>query len=548
MPKQVRLKELKHRPTSVAQLMTVCNSDTLLTRSSSPLKLRRESNKIIRSNSEDEDSTLSFNCSSLYGLSSNRSLSIKSQTDSDEENSLFSRSVEQGRLKSLLLEVKKRAVKDLPPPEFVSKFEELPDVRRRRSRKKRERERERLEVMGCNQSIDTILAKADRLIRRQQQVVREREKVCIERAKHISNLIESKGQRFSTSLQKQTSQFFLLKAISLSLFLRGVKPLFEFLVKRHSRRSDQSLASQSVVQRIRNWHHRAHSRKYILLYVTIAPHKIRFVLFIRIFRKRRAARMIGHNLSEAKDNEIMRGRVKHVLRCVRLLQRVGRDFIMCMRARVRSLSVLMEKVERKFVRDMLRRRKEMKWIGGKSSLSEIHLDNRTLNEMNKQDRIWDAMDAKMEQILTVHRKQGLLQKQSEEVEIDKHLLPPHVTLEIIYNLIAQKRQEHLLKRREAYKKIVVKKQFDAEDALAMLRGEEGVLHMAMQLLKPKKFADFVPFFMFKFLRHTDLVDALRQAHELYETFVVRKSERDRDREKESNSLRKTLSKHNHKKN
>jgi len=301
-----------------------------------------------------------------------------------------------------------------------------------------------------------------------------------------------------------------------------LKPVFDFQQKRRQQLLNKVRSAVHLSTVMHRWYTTAHQNKYNDFFSKMRSIKLRIVIYMRIFRKRFAARLIIHCMTEAKENEAMRGRVRRVLRSVRLMQRVGKDFIACTRARAKLVSVVLEKLERRYVRDILRLRKESLWKTSTSFLSEIRLDNKTLNEMHKQDKSWNATDAKMESILQVHREHGLLQKLTEEVEVEKHLMPAYVRTDIARNVVKLKRHEHLQIQRAAFKKIVVKKQFDEADALAMLRGDERVLTIAMGLLNPRRVLEVTPFLMFKLLRRSEMTEMIQGEHEDLQTFVVRK--------------------------
>jgi len=272
------------------------------------------------------------------------------------------------------------------------------------------------------------------------------------------------------------------------------------------------------------WHATSKSKKFLSFLSKIVNFQWRFILHIRIRRKRKAAETIRAFLTEASDNEKKRSRVRRFIKSVHLIQKIGRDFVACKYNRISVLALVLDRIDRRYVREMLRRRKDNKWLTNRQSLSEIRLDNKIMVEMNKQDRNWEATNTKMETILEVHRKSGTLTSLSEEGDVERHLLPAHRKLAVIKNLIERKRQEHILVQREASNKVMAKLQFDTLDASAMLKGNDGgILVTALKMLRPKKVIQIEPFTLFKHISASSLMDIIVSEHNRLQTFVVKTS-------------------------
>ena len=247
-----------------------------------------------------------------------RSLSPpKISDDMSYSTSNSTKSIERGKLRDMLEVIKRNAQKSLPPPEFVQKIDEIPlnvsiwpSANQRMGSEHRPR---KLQVMGCQQSIDIILALADDRARKQKHAMEIKQKICDDKVKYISQLIEAKrsrGQRLAQRIEDEQCQRQLLRMLCLVRFVQSVRPVYLFLCKRNRIEQQQSLLlrgagglSESVLRRVRQWQSRARTRKYVHFLSRMAKHKWMFMLHIRILRKTRAANILRTCLTEKSDNE-----------------------------------------------------------------------------------------------------------------------------------------------------------------------------------------------------------------------------------------------------
>jgi len=221
------------------------------------------------------------------------------------------KSIERGRLRYMLLEIKKHATRNLPPPEFVPNIEEVSyniSAWKKASKSEKDRKgRPTKFVIGCQQPVDVILAMADERARKQQQVLELKQKACDEKNRYLNLLLASKqtrGQKFSSQIDIQSQQQFWLKTFHIIKFLKRLKPIFKFMSKTGNSRSILSgNLGEIIVRRMKLWHATSKSKKFLSFLSKIVNFQWRFILHIRIRRKRKAAETIRAFLTEASDNE-----------------------------------------------------------------------------------------------------------------------------------------------------------------------------------------------------------------------------------------------------
>lgn len=410
------------------------------------------------------------------------------------------------------------------------------------------------------QSIDVILAKADRRARKQQKAVDSKQHICDEKNRYVSSISENKrtrGQAVVADLRTKQIQMFWLSVLASIQFTQGTNQVFEFKRRRlfkasgnirsgntsnngnstiHRERlsavSRETFRKQkqwrlratqypaSVIRAVLKWRSLVRRRKLFLFRSKLTKHMARILVAVRYFKAQLAARIVIDALREMKEEK--RAKLKRFSRHTHTVTRAAKDFLACKAAKIKLLQIILEREERHYVRDVLRKRSESKWSQqSRNSLSEIRIDNRTMNEMNKQDKSWRAVDAKMEEVLAVHRKVGTLETKTEDSEVDKHVLPRRQMHRVAKILLERKRHEHLLMQKDVFKRKVIKKQFDSGDAWAMLRGNtDEVLSTALQLLQPKRYSESLPFLLFCNLSKNDVRDILTREHDTNGTFHI----------------------------
>ena len=187
--------------------------------------------------------------------------------------------------------IKQNANNNLPPPEFVPKFERL---------------HKPTEGLGCNQSLDKILAMADKRARKQKMALEIKKRVCEEKSNYLRHLIDSKqtrGQRFTNHIDLNHLQRKYLTLIKSILFIKGVLPVYKFMLK-HQPQKKSGLVSVNIGRKVRMWYLRCRSRKYINFFNKIQKQLWMFSMGVRIRRKKKAADVLREFLKAASNNEI----------------------------------------------------------------------------------------------------------------------------------------------------------------------------------------------------------------------------------------------------
>ena len=247
------------------------------------------------------------------------------------------------------------------------------------------------------------------------------------------------------------------------------------------------------------------------------------------------------------------------------IQRLGRDFIACNRERVRSLGLIFDKMEMRYVKFMLAKRRqkeamiEMMGKGGKQAASdegkqkkgnkgfgsrnkgintredddddgvddnEIILDNKTKIEMEKQAKRWGLIDKSIEGYLDRHRKEGLITKETKLEAATKLLLPAPIRHAQLLRFVTLKRKEFCLMRED--QRVHQERQrglnmFTATNAADLLHGRNDEINKAIRdkfdkhLLRLK----YAPFVFYTQVSKESILEAVKAAHDLQATFVVK---------------------------
>eukprot|EP01041_Mallomonas_annulata_P008019 gene8019-16434_t len=251
--------------------------------------------------------------SNPFGPRSFYAQSVDSASDTSSINS--TKMIERGKLHGMILAISKHVQNDLPPPEFVPRFDEMANIWSTSKKQKKdplppvhENIRSMINVIGCNQTIDIILAKADERARKQKQALKLKENACQEKIDHITQVIELKqtrAQKYTKELNKQQIQFTWLKLIKFINFIRRTQAIFEFLCRRITKLRQVGIQKETLRGKVRIWSLRARHKKYTTFFSKIGRAKARFVMYIRVWKRRKAAKTLQHFLTESKDNEVM---------------------------------------------------------------------------------------------------------------------------------------------------------------------------------------------------------------------------------------------------
>ena len=208
-------------------------------------------------------------------------------------------------------EIKYRAEKHLNPPSFVTPFEELPPTVLSWDHKLSKRSwKQQINIIGCLQPVELVLAQADQRLRHQQETMDTRQKICEEKVKQIDDAIQLKftrAERYKAALEAKQRQITWLKIIKLSIYLNKLNEETKHHIqsgKFFSRTVHAAyVIRKACTQFMRR--HLYHKFKYKFM-VLFRKREFLFRLGMRIKRKKNAVLRIKTFLTEYKNHHRVR--------------------------------------------------------------------------------------------------------------------------------------------------------------------------------------------------------------------------------------------------
>lgn len=213
--------------------------------------------------------------------------------------------------------------------------------------------RPKINILGCHQAEQLIIAKADERIRRQRRALERKEKHCKELRNHVNDLIKAKlkrGERFALLMQQQKQQAFWLKLIPMLLYPKLVSPLFSKLQQEKVVVETQTEAASTITHSITSWYEHRVLMRYIRFITHIADVKWLLSIKMRIFQKRRATKIFRTFLYEVRDRQEISKMVHRFLESVRRVQRMVKGYLRCKKARIETMLIKWDRLERQYIK------------------------------------------------------------------------------------------------------------------------------------------------------------------------------------------------------
>lgn len=92
---------------------------------------------------------------------------------------------------------------------------------------------------------------------------------------------------------------------------------------------------------------------------------------------------------------------------------------------------------------------------------------------------WDDANFKMDKILAIHRRRGMLTDETEETEALRYIIPHHVKFRIVADLVKAMRREFMLSLDDIKKKASTNTTFSTDDATRFLQRKAKVFGQGM---------------------------------------------------------------------
>jgi hypothetical protein len=464
---------------------------------------------------------------SLDGDQSVGGYSVGSYDSGLSFSSFNSKSVGNNNLRDRIKEIEKKIRKH-------TNRDELPSIHvspsscswdHRVAKKYRKRSRPPVNIIGCHQPSDLIIARADERVRKQVTAKEMREKHMSELSAYIDHLIQMKltrGERYAEQLEHQRKQTMLLKIVYVCNYIKQVSPMIEAFKRNKDRSANINGAARYLQRGMSMWYEERVNTRYTNFEKVISKYKWRLQLVISIAQKRRASRILRSYLTHRKDKRGQMSSIIHqFLKGVRRLQRMARGFLECKLYRIRSLEKIWLDLEKQYIMSTMATKRAEVNQSSSTKMQSLVIDIKTRIEMDKQNDRWDFTSKKFDRILDLHRARGDLDVKLEADGIESLLAPHAEKKRNLEEMLHEKRKEHILKLQDMQRQLTTSCQFSEDDALSFLKGdiEPGFrvnlsenVHTAMQVL--------CPFNVYKTLHDDDFLVRIKRIHQQRKTFEI----------------------------
>lgn len=393
------------------------------------------------------------------------------------------------------------------------------------AKKYKSRDRPPVNIIGCHQPSELIIARADERVRKQMTAKDMREKHTSELSEYIDHLIQMKltrGERYAQQLEKQKRQIMLLKIMYACIYMERVSPVISTFKKTIDLRASENGAARFLQRGLSNWYEDKVNQRYSNFEKVISKFKWRLQLVISIGQKRRAAKIIRSYLTHRKDKRgQMSGIIHQFIKGVRRIQRMARGFIECKLHRIRSLEKIWLDLEKQHIMvTMAAKRAEVNQSSTAKKQSLV-IDTKTRIEMDKQNDRWDFTSKKFDRILDLHRAKGDLDVPLETDGIESLLIPPQEKRKHLEEMLHEKRKEHILKLQDMQRQLKTSCMYSEEDASSFLKDEMepgNRVNMSENALHTMKV--LFPFNVYKTLVDENFLFRIRKIHAQRKTFEI----------------------------
>lgn len=269
-------------------------------------------------------------------------------------------------IRDMIVEIESRARGGLASPRFAHELHSLPPEYTNWNKKKSPRRsrspspgrgsldalntsRPVVNIIGCQQSTELILSRADDRIRRQLMANELRDMACQQQRDRVLKLIadqETKAERIKLTMRLHQLQSGWLKILSIAAFAKIYKPMVTQELERIKDAKKEINAGIKVAHSIASWHQRKHAQRYLLMFrCVLASRSSMFLVRFRILYKRQCCKRIRSFFNEIKDRTKVSNMVHSFLESVRLIQKAIRNFIACRLEKIRSTMIIWDRLE-----------------------------------------------------------------------------------------------------------------------------------------------------------------------------------------------------------
>lgn len=248
---------------------------------------------------DNDDHSESHSMESMPSMYSLRSMgSINSMSSLASASSRMSTA-------AMINEMKRRVQSKLPRPDYVARLEELQGEQlswdKKMPRKGFDRKNPPVNIIPCHIPLETILAKADRRMRKQQKTVKMKQVKCEEWVKKIDEGLQFKftrAERYQAIFERQQKRVFWLKVLFMNLYISQLR---ERYIARYeaTKQMQRIVKTELLVKRaMMKWFSKHAFKKSLTFLRHMKKAECAFRLAIRIRRKRKATEVIKQALYE----------------------------------------------------------------------------------------------------------------------------------------------------------------------------------------------------------------------------------------------------------
>ena len=171
----------------------------------------------------------------------------------------------------------------------------------------------KVNIIGCLQPIDLILAKADERLRKQNQLFEQRKAANEDKNKELAQRINA-GSLYNANLLMEQLQFAWIKIIFTVQYVKTLRQSYMSIREQLQKikiAQDSSIKIQNLLKR---WFFRHQFKKYRLrFYKILGRNSLLFKLSLRIYLKRKAVHKLRTFLQEQESNSKVSGKFLSII-------------------------------------------------------------------------------------------------------------------------------------------------------------------------------------------------------------------------------------------
>lgn len=207
----------------------------------------------------------------------------------------------------MIVEIESRARSGRESPRFAPELRSLsPEVTswnrrtpRRHSPQRpnsgEEANRPQVNIIGCQQTQELILSKADDRIRKQLIANEVRREHCEQARDRVLKMIldqETKAERIAAHIKLHQSQRFLIRLVAMCRYAKHIIPIIRHDLLAYRAEVQKSKAAIKLSRFLMNWHQRLHAQKYLNIFRSLLRSHGFFFLQLRIIYKRQCVKRL----------------------------------------------------------------------------------------------------------------------------------------------------------------------------------------------------------------------------------------------------------------